>query len=205
MVSEAVKALYALESKESYAACDDAVRKCLDEGGESAIYICSAIIHCKMRHFSAQVMELIGDSRPSVRAAAIECLGELQCIDAIPNILCLLPTADQEMVKVCQTALSSMGKESADFLLNALPEPYPIIWNACMMALTHILNEQQVRDMLIEPCIAKLNELHQQKPLQWAVAKLGMDDLAELSRQRYKEVRSVFCESAWKYLFQAGR
>ncbi|MEK3726026.1 HEAT repeat domain-containing protein [Paenibacillus sp. FSL H8-0034] len=200
VVAEAVKALYALGSEESFSACDEAIIKLLDNGGDWAVYGCRTVADLGLSSYSDWVMSLLEDQRPAVRVAAAQCLGRLQYDEAIGSLLPMYPMADQEMRKAIIQALIDMGDKGIAALMEGLQYPNPFIWDACVAALAHLLDEARIRETLVDSCIQRLQGSNQDRVLSAAIAKLKMEGLAELAEQRLNEIRDVICDAAWVVL-----
>jgi HEAT repeat protein len=200
VVAEGVKALYALGRDESFSACDEAIIKMLDNGGEWAVYGCRTVADLGLSSYSDWVMSLLDDQRPAVRVAAAKCLGNLKYDEAIGSLLPMYPMADQELRKTIVQALIDMEDKGIAALMEGLQHPHPLIWDACVTALAHLLPEVQVRETLVDSCIQRLQGSKQEKQLSAAITKLGMEGLADLAEQRYGEIRSILCEAAWVVL-----
>ncbi|SFM02240.1 HEAT repeat-containing protein [Paenibacillus sp. 1_12] len=200
VVAEAVKALYALGSDESFSACDEAIIKLLDNGGDWAVFGCRTVADLGLSSYSDWVLSLLEDQRPAVRVAAARCLGILQYDEAIGSLLPMYPMADQELRKAIIQALIDMGDKGIPALMEGLEYPNPFIWDACVAALAHLLNEAQIREALVDSCIQRLQGTHLEKSLSAAIGKLGREGLAELAEQRYSEIRAVICNAAWVVL-----
>jgi HEAT repeat protein/ATP/ADP translocase len=200
VVAEAVKALYALGSEESFSACDEAIIKLLDNGGDWAVYGCRTVADLGLSSYSDWVMSLLEDQRPAVRVAAAQCLGRLQYDEAIGSLLPMYPMADQEMRKAIIQALIDMGDKGIAALMEGLQYPNAFIWDACVAALAHLLDEARIRETLVDSCIQRLQGSNQDRALSAAIAKLKMEGLAELAEQRLNEIRDVICDAAWVVL-----
>src|SRR5690606_15960143 len=149
VVSEAVQGLHELDSQQSFAACDDAVQKCLQKGGEFAVHICRAIGACTLTAFGDAVVALLDDTKPAVRTAAVHCLGQLGKVDAIPKILEKYPLADFEFQKEAMQAMQAMGDQAAAPLTPYLKNKHPFIWSAVIRSLSGLMSEDEMRAVLI--------------------------------------------------------
>ncbi|MEW9700857.1 HEAT repeat domain-containing protein [Paenibacillus sp. SI8] len=197
VVHEGVKALYALKSEESYQACDEAIIKMLDNGGEWAVYGCQTVADLKLDSYTAWVMSLLDDHRPAVKVAAAHCLGKLRYVEAIPLLLSMVPLADQELRKAILQALIDIGYKGLAALFEGVNHVNPFIWNASVTALAALLDENKLRTELVERCVSRMLASTQEKALPVALAKLGMNGLAELANQRCGELHKALVGGAW--------
>ncbi|WP_079410612.1 HEAT repeat domain-containing protein [Paenibacillus ferrarius] len=197
VVHEGVKALYALESEESYQACDEAIIKMLDNGGEWAVYGCHTVADLKLHTYAAWVLSLLDDHRPAVKVAAAHCIGQLQHVEAIPFLLTMVPLADQEMRKAILQAFVDMGEKALPALLAHVNHANPFIWNAAVTALAELLDESMLRKQLVDPCVARMLASTQERALPAALNELGMKGLAELAGQRCTELHQALVGGAW--------
>ncbi|WNR44022.1 HEAT repeat domain-containing protein [Paenibacillus roseipurpureus] len=200
VVHEGVKALYALESEESYPACDEAIIKMLDTGGEWAVYGCHTVADLKLSSYADWVVSLLDEQRPAVKVAAAHCLGKLRHVAAIPMMLCMVPMADQELRKAILQALVDMGQTALPTLMEHREVPNPFIWNAVVSTLAELLEDSQLRAMLVELCIQRLQASTQERALPAALEKLGQSGLAELARERCKELHRALIDGAWSIM-----
>jgi HEAT repeat protein/ATP/ADP translocase len=202
VVAEAVKALYELGSEESFSACDEAIIKLLDNGGEWAVYGCRTVADLGLASYTDWVMSLLDDHRPAVKVAAVECLGKLRYDDSIAFLLSLYPMADQELRRTIHQALIEIGDKGIMALTEGLQHPQTLIWDACVSALAHLLPEAKIREVLIDSCIERMQSSTKEKELSGAISRLGMEGLADLAEQRYKEICLALCDAAWSVLAQ---
>ncbi|NOV01558.1 HEAT repeat domain-containing protein [Paenibacillus planticolens] len=197
VVHEGVKALYALESEESYQACDEAIIKMLDNGGEWAVYGCHTVADLKLNSYSAWVLSLLDDHRPAVKVAAAACLGKLRHAEAIPVLLNMVPLADQELRKAILQALVDMGEEALPALLGSVNHANPFIWNAAVTALAELLDENKLKTQLVDPCVSRMLASTQERALPAGLLELGMNGLAELASKRCAELHNALVGGAW--------
>ncbi|WP_310188357.1 cyclic nucleotide-binding domain-containing protein [Bacillus sp. 3255] len=197
VVHEGVKALYALESEESYQACDEAIIKMLDNGGEWAVYGCHTVADLKLETYAAWVLSLLDDHRPAVKVAAAQCLGKLRHIEAIPLLLGMVPMADQELRKAILQAFVDMGDRALPALLGSMDHANPFIWNAAVTALAELLDESGLRTQLVDRSVARMLASTQERALPAALQALGMQGLAELANQRCAELHNALVGGAW--------
>lgn len=202
VVHEGVKALYALESEESYQACDEAIIKMLDNGGEWAVYGCHTVADLKLEAYSAWVLSLLEDHRPAVKVAAAACLGKLRHVEAIPLLLSMVPLADQELRKAILQALVDMGDTALPALNDSVNHANPFIWNAAVTALAELLDENKLRTQLVDPCVNRMLASTQERALPEALLQLGMKGLAELANQRCAELHNALVGGAWAVMAQ---
>ncbi|OCT11289.1 hypothetical protein A8709_06330 [Paenibacillus pectinilyticus] len=197
VVHEGVKALYALESEESYPACDEAIIKMLDTGGEWAVYGCHTVADLKLDTYAAWVVSLLDEKRPAVKVAAAHCIGKLQHVEAIPILLGMVPKADQELRKVILQALVDMGQGALPTLREHSHHSNPFIWNAVVSTLAELLEDGQLRTMLVDLCVERLQASTQERALPAALEELGLQGLAELAKERCGELHRALIDGAW--------
>lgn len=200
VVAEGIRAIYALQSEESYPACDEAIIKLLDTGGEWAVYGCGVIADLKLYSYTDWVLSLLDDHRPAVKVAAVHCLGKLKHDASIGSLLLMYPRADQELRKTIVQGLIDMGSIGIAALMEGLQNPHPLIWDACVAALSELLPESQIRQILVESCVKRMQDSSREKELSSAIGALGIEGLADLAGQRYKEIRIALCDAAWSVL-----
>ncbi|WP_372631650.1 cyclic nucleotide-binding domain-containing protein [Cohnella sp.] len=200
VVAEAVKAMYLLESAQSYEACYEVIERILKEGGESSIHVCRVVAELRLDRFALEVKELLEDSHPAVRAAVTACLGALKRTEVVPGLLAKLPAADQELHRVTVQALIEMGDGVVEILKGALPDAAPKSWSACATALAKLLPDEEVRGWLAEQGADKLADHAQSALLSEAYTVLGRADLAELAALRQRDLERTIHEGVWAIL-----
>ncbi|MFC5406940.1 HEAT repeat domain-containing protein [Cohnella soli] len=200
VVAEAVKAMYLLESAQSYEACYEVIERILTEGGEQAVHICRVVAELGLDRFAKQVEALLEDSRPAVRVAATVSLGALKQLSVAPVLLSRLPAADQELHSVTAQALRDMGEGIISLLKETMPVAPPKSWSAIAQALAHLLPDEEVRGWLAEQGAAKLAELEETAKLPEAFRLLRRPDLADLAELRQKDVQSTVYAGVWPML-----
>ena len=197
VVHEGVKALYALESEESYPACDEAIIKMLDTGGEWAVYGCHTVADLKLSTYAEWVVSLLDEERPAVKVAAAHCIGKLQHVESIPVMLGMVSMADQELRKAILQAFVDMGTKALPTLLEYSRHPNPFIWNAVITTLAELLEEAKLQSLLVELCVQRLQASTQERALPVALDKLGLVGLAELAKERCGELHDALIDGAW--------
>ncbi|MGG1513884.1 cyclic nucleotide-binding domain-containing protein [Paenibacillus oryzisoli] len=197
VVHEVVKALHALESEESYQACDEAIIKMLDSGGEWAVYGCHTVADLKLTQYAAWVLSLLDEQRPAVKVAAAHCIGKLQHIEALPQLLEIVPMADQELKRVILGALVDMGDKALPGLFAHMQQENPYRWNVVVTALAELLDEGRLRTVLIDGCVERLQASSKERALPGALRALGLDALADLAKERSQELHEALIGGAW--------
>ncbi|MBD2847893.1 cyclic nucleotide-binding domain-containing protein [Paenibacillus sp. IB182496] len=197
VVAEAVKGLYALESEQSYEACYEVIQRLLGEGGEGAVYMIEAIAELDMYSFLPDVEPLLQAEQPSVKTAAIRCLGKLGHHAAIGGMLTLLPTSDPEVHASVTEAFGQMGEQAVEPLRQALFYAHPKVWNTAMTALARLLDEQGCQAHLVPECVQRLDQLHGERGMAAALAYRDWADLAELTELRLGEIRALVLGGVW--------
>ncbi|MDB5053989.1 MAG: hypothetical protein JWM44_2039 [Bacilli bacterium] len=200
IVTEGIKALYALESTQSYTACEEAIDRLLNEAGDSPVLVCNVIKDCGLNQFSSKVNALLWDDRPAVKVAAVECLGKLRYIHIVPQLLTFFPMADQELHKSALKALIDIGEDAIAELKSVLIHSHPMVWSAAVTALANIWSETQVRTELVDNCIGRIKDLNEQRDLVIAYEKWNEKDLASLTAQRFLEIHQVLHDAAWSII-----
>ncbi|MCD9025811.1 cyclic nucleotide-binding domain-containing protein [Cohnella silvisoli] len=200
VVAEAVKAMYLLESAQSYEACYEVIEQILKEGGEPAIHVCRVIAELQLDRFSQEVEKLLMDPHPAVRVAATACLGVLKRRSVVPLLIERLPKADQELYKVTTQALIDMGDRVVDTLKHGLPDASPQVWRASVTALATLLPYEEVRGWLAEQGTAKLADNAATSILPEAFRMLSRPDLAELAELRQRDLQQTIYEGIWAIL-----
>ncbi|RED56780.1 cyclic nucleotide-binding domain-containing protein [Cohnella lupini] len=200
VVAEAVKAMYLLESAQSYEACYEVIEQILKEGGEPAIYVCRVIAELNLDRFAVQVEKLLMDPHPAVKVAATSCLGVLGRMKVVPVLIERLPTADQELFKATTQALIDMGKGVVETLKNGLPDASPKVWQASVTALAQLLEDDEVRGWLAEHGTAKLADNAITAKLPESFRKLERPDLAELAEMRQRDLQLTIYAGVWAIL-----
>jgi hypothetical protein len=112
----------------------------------------------------------------------------------------MYPMADQELRKTIVQSLVQMGPKAVEALLGELQNPHPLIWDACVAALSDLLPESQIRVTLVESCVQRMQDSNKEKTLSSAIGRLGQEGLSDLAGQRYKEIRITLCDAAWSVL-----
>lgn len=197
VVYEGIKALYALESEESYAACEEALVTMLDRGGEWAISGCHTVADLKLASYAPWLMTLLDDSLPAVKVAAVHGLGKIGYAEAAPILLQMVPSADKELRKAILDALVDMGRTCLPLLKQHALDGNPFIWNLTVCALARIMDEQSIRSELVELCLQRLGASSREGALPEALRRLGKQELAELAEQRCVEIHRSLIDGVW--------
>lgn len=200
VVAESVKALYALRSEESYAACHEALDKLLAAGGAGAVEACRAIGDLRLASYTPAVLELLDDERPAVKVAAVRCLGLQRYADAVPRLLAMYPAADQELRRALVEAMITIGDAGSAHLYKGLRDENPLVWKAAVSALCGILPSGKVRDVLVESCAARIAGARGGQAMPAELEKLNKPELAALAEQRYREIRLDLSDTVWLVL-----
>ncbi|MFC5468645.1 cyclic nucleotide-binding domain-containing protein [Cohnella suwonensis] len=200
VVAEAVKAMYLLESAQSYEACYEVIERILAEGGEPAIHVCRVVAELNLDRFSGPIEALLEDARPAVRVAATASLGALRQLRVAPTLLARLPAADQELHRVTTQALIDMGEGVVGLLKETMPGASPKSWSSVAQALARLLPDEEVRGWLAEQGAAKLAELEETARLPEAFHLLRRPDLAELAALRQRDMQSTVYAGVWPML-----
>lgn len=200
VAAEAVKAMYALESAQSYEACYEVIEQMLAAGSEPAVQICGVIAELQLDRYADDVARLLENPLASVRVAATVCLGKLRRLETIETLLSRLTAADLELQRVTAQALADMGAEAVPVLRDQLADAPPNVWQAIMLAFTQLMSDEEVKHELVEQSIGKLAELEQLAKLPTAYRLLGREDLSELAEMRVQDVRASVYAVVWAVL-----
>ncbi len=200
VVAEAVKALHALRSEQSYEACYEAVQKLLEEGGETAVYIIQAVTELEMYSFIPAVEPLLDSPSSAVRAAAMACLGKLRHTSAAGRMLALLPEADPHGLSAAIESFTAMGSTVAEELIAVLPHAHPKVWQAAVSALCRLELTDSQAARLGDACIAALHELSGTRPLPAAIEYLSGKERGELARLRQSEADQCRLTAIWAFV-----
>ncbi|PYI55171.1 HEAT repeat domain-containing protein [Paenibacillus flagellatus] len=202
VVHEGIKALYALESEESYPACEEALVTMLDRGGEWTIYGCRTVADLKLDRYAPWLVTLLEDPKPAVKVAAVHGLGKLRHADAVPALLAMVPAADKELRKAIEDAFVDIGESCVSLLTQHASGGDPFVWNLTVSALARLLDEDGIRAVLVEPCLARLSASSREGALPEALRRLGKPELAELAAQRRVEILEALADGLWAVLRQ---
>jgi HEAT repeat protein len=202
VVYEGIKALYALESEESYPACEEALVTMLDKGGEWAICGCHTVADLKLASYAPWLMTLLEDPKPAVKVAASYGLGKLGFADAAPVMLGMVPSADKELRKAILDALVDIGEPCVPLLKNNAVNGNPFIWNMTVSALARIMDESAIRNELVDLCIQRISVSSREGALPEALKRLDKHELAELAAQRCVEIHQSLIDGVWSVLAQ---
>jgi HEAT repeat protein len=200
VVAEVVKAMYSLESAQSYEACYEVIERIMAEGGEPAIHVCRVIGELGLDRFAPQAEKLLEDPHPAVRVAATGCLGVLKQLQVLPLLVERLPTADQELHRVTTQAFIDMGHGVIDVLKQGLSDASPKVWKSLVTALATLLPDEEVRGWLAEQGTAKLQEHADVALLPEAFRVRGRTDLAQLAEMRQRDLQQTLYAGVWAIL-----
>jgi len=196
VVAEAVRALYALGSVQSFEACYEAVGRFLKLGGEHAVHMARTVADLELYSFLPEVKALLQEYDPAVRCAAITCLGRLKYVEAIDPMLALLPISGPVIRKTTIEALGSMGVQAIGPLREWLTNSDLHVWNAAASALTVLLEDEDV-GWLAEDCIQRVDGVVSERGVETALRSLGREDLAVLAALRLKARIGLVADAAW--------
>lgn len=200
VVAEAVKAMYMLESAQSYEACYEVIERILADGGEPAVHCCRVIAELRLDRFADDVQKLLMDAHASVRVAATACLGVLKRTQVVPLLIERLSVADEELQRVTTQAFVDMGDAVVDELKRGLAEASPKVWKAFVIALARLLPDEEARGWLAEQGASKLAANAEAAMLPEAYRVLGRADLAELAVMRLSDLWLTVYEGVWAIL-----
>lgn len=200
VVAEAVKAMYSFRNASSYDACAEVIDRILEEGGESAVYICRVVADLELKDYIPKVEKLLDDDHPAARTEAIVCLGRLQAAHVIPRLLQQLPTMDQEMTRKVLDSFLNIGQGGKNALLESLNGAHSKGWSVAVQALASLLSEEEVRTVLTEQALNKIDDLEAAAAYAASFRQLGHEEIALLSDMRWNEVRSMVVAAVWSIL-----
>ncbi|MDF2721053.1 MAG: hypothetical protein K0Q59_728 [Paenibacillus sp.] len=197
VVYEGIKALYALESEESYAACEETLVTMLDKGGEWAISGCHTVADLKLASYAPWLMTLLEDAHPAVRVAAVHGLGKLGHVDAAPTLLQMVPAADKELRRAILEALVDIGAPCLPLLKQHTSNGNPFGWSLTVSALARMMDDAAVRSELVDLCLSRLGVSRVETALPEALRRLGHQELAELADKRCDEIQKSLIDGIW--------
>lgn len=200
VVSEGIKALHALGSEESYAACEETIVTMLDRGGEWAIAGCETVAALKLKTYAPWLMMLLDDPKPAVKAAAVCGLGRLEYAEAVSVLLDLVPRADLELRRAILDALTDIGEAGVPELVERTEDGNLFIWNMAVSALARIWDEARIRGELVDRCLHRITSSSREGALPRALHRLGFPDLAELATRRNAELHRSLIDGVWSVL-----
>ncbi|GAA3405686.1 HEAT repeat domain-containing protein [Paenibacillus hodogayensis] len=202
VVYEGIKALYALESEESYAACEEALVTMLDKGGEWAMLGCRTVADLRLVSYAPWLMTLLEDTKPAVKVAAAHGLGKLRYEESAPVMLGMVPAADKELRRAILEALVDIGDVCVPVLKDHALSGNPFIWHMAVSALARIWDEAAIRSELVELCMQRIGVSSREGALPGALRRLGKEELAELAEQRCMEIHQSLIDGIWSVLMQ---
>ncbi|WP_187434008.1 Npt1/Npt2 family nucleotide transporter [Paenibacillus methanolicus] len=204
VVAEAIKALHALGSEPSYEACYEVIGRYLDEMGEPAVYMCRTIAELGLVKFLPDVEQLLGDADPAVRAEAISCMGALKHTEVIPWLLEGLEFAEPALHETTVEAFARMGEEAVEPLLLYVSELPMKAWNATVRALSVLLDEARIRELLVPLTMGAADYLRTSRALAAALHAGGHQGLADLAAMRSDELRKFVLGGCWAVMDRLG-
>jgi len=180
------------------------LRRLLDEGGEAAVSACEVIGARRLREFFYDVLMLLVDSRPSVKAAAVRALGRLGGEEAARELTELLVGADTELRAVIREALADIGEAAEPVLSRTLGTPHWVVWQAAVSALCGIGNDKALRRTLVPSCVERLEELRDVRRYSAMIARSGDPVWHALAKQRTEEIRGIVLDAVWDVMVRFG-
>ena len=199
VVAEAVKALLLLKDEASVAACHDIIGRLLRAGGEGAVAMCAVVGDLGLERWIPDIVRLLQDPSPALRAAVIESLGRLRYAPAVPELLEHLERAEPMLQDKTADAYLRMGADVAPALLAALPEAQPKVWSVAVRSLAKLLSEEELRRSLVPDVARVLTELWNDRRLPDSLRGAG-DGYVRLAELRLEELRRIVLEAAWSVL-----
>ncbi|HZG58538.1 HEAT repeat domain-containing protein [Paenibacillus sp.] len=197
VLAEAVKALFLLKDEASFGACCERIERLLQEGGESAVAIVNAVGELKLDRYLPEVVRLLQDPSPALRAAAIESLGLLRHTPAVPLLLEHLERAEPMLQEATKDAWIRMGDDIVPPLLAALPDAPPRVWAVAVRTLASMLSEDGCRQSLVPEAVRMLQSLWSNRPLPAALRARADDGFAGIAELRLEELRRIALDAAW--------
>jgi|GEM_PF-5471702 len=173
----------------------------LAEDDENRCQVCRAIQEIRARQYASQVMAMLASAISSrVRISAVNCLGELGCLESIPLLLGLYPNADPELRQSVASTLIQMGPAAIPELSENLASNDIDIWYLSVDSLSCLDQDGELAMRLNQSCSLKLNSLHGISRIPVLLEKEGFSDLADLYRLRLEEDYDHIQEACWKTL-----
>lgn len=200
VVYEGIKALYALESEESYPACEETLVTMLDRGGEWAIFGCHTVADLNLAAYAPWLVTLLEDEKPAVRVAAVRALGKLRYAEAAPLLLAMVPQADKELRRAILEALVDIGEPGMPVLKENAINSNPFIWNLTVSAMARLMDEAAIKAELVDLCVQRVTVSSREGLLPEALRRLGKQELAELAAQRCVEIHRSLIGGIWSVL-----
>ncbi len=169
----------------------------LQAGGEDAADICPVVAAAKLKIWGAQVEHLLTDNNPRTRTAAVECLGRLGYVQAIPSILNKCSSADREFLNKAEQALLDMAPASLPFLTAALNDKRIAVWKLAVVTLASLDDRPSVIDRLASSCVHRLRLVNEAAVMPRTLHVMGQWGASQLARQRLNEIAEEVVSACW--------
>ncbi len=176
----------------------------IDRGNDSACFACEAIGSSNWQQFAPELTRLLTSSHLPLACTAVTALGQLDQASAIPAMLAKLPQAGRAYARTANQALLAMGPSARPYLLAALDEGNPLIWQTAVTALAGLNPDQPTLTLLTRLCQEKLDSVRGDSNLPWALHEVRQPHLAALAKGRLMELQQPYCEAAWAVLGATG-
>lgn len=201
IVAEAVKVLGRANDVVTADSRDLLLRAMLTDGGERTIYACEVVGDIGAEEYGTKVHKIMKSSdHPAIFLAAVQCLGKLGWVTAVPDILSELPHRGPEYGKVATQSLMEIGVAAVPFIKQALDHPEVKIWQTAVTVLAEIESSTQTAEFVVESCMKQLENITKGNEMIWALHEIGQPKLAALADMRFSEISCDICEGAWAVL-----
>ena len=168
---------------------------------EHRFQVCRAIQKIQARQYDPQVMALLAsETSARVRISAVNCLGELGCLESIPLLLGLYANADPELRQSIESALIQMGEAAIPELSNNLGSFDTDSWYLSVVSLSSLDQDTELTLRVNESCIRKIASFQRINRIPALLEEEGCKDLAGLYRLRVEEVYDYIQVACWKTL-----
>ena len=173
----------------------------LADDGDRVTYAFEVVGDIGAKEYGPKIHEIMKNSdRPAVCLAAVQCLGKLGWVAAIPDILSELPYRGREYSKAAVQSLSEMGFAAEPLIKQALQHSETKIWCTAITVLAGMASSTQTTDFLVDSCKERLANIADSGELVWALHEIGQPKLAALANTRFSEMRRDICEGTWAVL-----
>ena len=170
-------------------------------GGDKTVYACQVVGDIGAAEYGTKIHEIMKNSdHPGICLAAVQCLGKLGWVTAVPDILSQLPHRGAEYSNVATQSLLEIGIVAVPLIKEALQHSETKIWQTSITVLAEMESSTISGEILVESCIKRLENLAEGNEIIWALHEIGQPKLAALAKKRYSEIRRDICEGAWAVL-----
>lgn len=176
------------------------LRKLLADGGETAVHACEVIGAIGAAEYGADIHEVLKSSRqPALGLAAVQCLGRLGWVAAVPDMMSGMEQRDSAYAKAVAQSLGAIGLSAEPLIRQGLQQEESKIWRTSVTALAE-MHSVKTADFLVDSCEKQLEGLQKSQEIVWALHETGQPKLAVLAEKRFYELWLDCCEGAWAVL-----